>query len=431
MPCFIGMNWFMSIQNPSFFDHNMELIPETSFKSIIKVIGIGGGGSNAVKHMHNLDIKGADLIICNTDSQALASNSVKTKIKLGDQGLGAGTDPEVGRLAAIQSKEKINAVLTQETEMVFITAGMGGGTGTGAAPVVAQLASEKELLTVAVVTAPYSWEGKDKIQYAVNGIDELKNHCDTVLVVMNDKLAQIYEDLPVKQAFAKADDVLAKAVKSVVDVIAKPGDINTDFMDVKKVLKKAGQAMMSSATGSGGERALQAIAEALESPLLNSQEIKGAKRILVTVSTSSEHSLRMSEQKIIIDYLMERVNAQADMVKFGFSTDESLQQDLYLTVIAAGFEHEQNALDGFFLDDTSHYLGQGAGWQAGETLDLDAITENQGMENEEQRFHKLLDQYRLGSLDAKDFAIPTYQRLKVPLYDISRLGQEEWEISYL
>jgi len=421
----------MSIQNPSFFDHNMELIPETSFKSIIKVIGIGGGGSNAVKHMHNLDIKGADLIICNTDSQALASNSVKTKIKLGDQGLGAGTDPEVGRLAAIQSKEKINAVLTQETEMVFITAGMGGGTGTGAAPVVAQLASEKELLTVAVVTAPYSWEGKDKIQYAVNGIDELKNHCDTVLVVMNDKLAQIYEDLPVKQAFAKADDVLAKAVKSVVDVIAKPGDINTDFMDVKKVLKKAGQAMMSSATGSGGERALQAIAEALESPLLNSQEIKGAKRILVTVSTSSEHSLRMSEQKIIIDYLMERVNAQADMVKFGFSTDESLQQDLYLTVIAAGFEHEQNALDGFLLDDTSHYLGQGAGWQAGETLDLDAITENQGMENEEQRFHKLLDQYRLGSLDAKDFAIPTYQRLKVPLYDISRLGQEEWEISYL
>ena len=227
----------MNNSNPSFFDHDMEIVPESSFKSIIKVIGIGGGGSNAVRHMDKLHIKGADLIICNTDSQALASNSVKTKIKLGNQGLGAGTDPEVGRQAAIESKEELSKILTDETEMVFITAGMGGGTGTGAAPVIAQLAREKGLLTVGIVTAPYKWEGKEKINYALKGIEELKTYCDTVLVVMNDKLAEIHKDLALKDAFSKADDVLAKAVKSVVDVIAKPGDVNTDFMDVKKVLK--------------------------------------------------------------------------------------------------------------------------------------------------------------------------------------------------
>ena len=339
----------MSSQNPSFFNHQIEVVPETSFKSIIKVIGIGGGGSNAVKHMDNLKIKGADLIICNTDSQALASNTVRTKIKLGEQGLGAGTDPEVGKQAAQESQEKIKAVLSNETKMVFITAGMGGGTGTGAAPVVAEIARDRDLLTVAVVSFPYNWEGKEKIQYARDGIEELKAYCDTVLVIMNDKISEHYKDLAVKHAFAKADDVLAKAVKSVVDVIAKPGDINTDFMDVKKVLTNAGQAMMSSALGKGEERAKAAIVEALNSPLLNSQEIKGAKRILVTVSTSSEKDLLIWEKDAIIEYLNERIDAQADMVKFGFSTDEELGDDLYLTVIAAGFEQDSSGMDGYVI----------------------------------------------------------------------------------
>lgn len=420
----------MNNQNPSFFDHKMEIVPESSFKSIIKVIGIGGGGSNAVRHMDNMKIKGADLIICNTDSQALASNPVKTKIKLGEQGLGAGTDPEVGKLAALDSIDKINAVLTNGTEMLFITAGMGGGTGTGAAPVVAEIARKRGLLTVAVVTAPYVWEGREKIQYALTGIQELKTYCDTVLVVMNDKLAQIYEKLAVKDAFAKADDVLAKAVKSVVDVIAKPGDINTDFMDVKKVLKNAGQAMMSSALGKGEDRAFQAIAEALESPLLNSQEIKGAKRILVTVSTSSEHALVMSEQNIIIEYLNGRINDQADMVKFGFSTDDELGEDLYLTVIAAGFEHEQNALDDFLFSDTKHYstANKPASLISGATVEFDEFgtTSSAPTESEEVRFQKMVDHYKKGGPDESDFAIPTYQRNQIPLYDLSRIPQDEW-----
>jgi len=423
----------MSIQNPSFFDHNMEFVPETSFKSIIKVIGIGGGGSNAVQHMFKMNIKGADLVVCNTDSQALASNLVKAKVKLGEHGLGAGTDPEVGRKAAEQSIEKVEGILTDDTEMVFITAGMGGGTGTGAAPVIAELASKKGLLTVAVVTAPYSWEGKDKIKYATNGIEELKEHCDTVLVVMNDKLAQIHQDLPVKMAFAKADDVLAKAVKSVVDVIAKPGEINTDFMDVKKVLKKAGQAMMSSATGTGENRALNAIQEALESPLLNAQEIKGAKRILVTVSTSNENSLRMSEQSAIIDFLMQRVNEQADMVKFGVSTDDTLGEDLYLTVIAAAFEHSHNAMDEYFKTDTSNYETGSSNISSGQTIDLDdlGITASTYIENEEVRFEKMIENYEVDGFKSADFNIPTYQRFKIPLYDISKIPQEEWEESEL
>ncbi len=411
------------IESNPFFAHNMEIVPESSFKSIIKVIGVGGGGSNAVRHMSTLDIKGADLIVCNTDSQALASNPVTNKIKLGEQGLGAGTDPEVGKKAAIQSKEKIEAIMTEETQMVFLTAGMGGGTGTGAAPVIAEIAANRGMLTVAVVTAPYTWEGSDKIQFARNGIEELKKYSDTVLVVLNDKLAQLYEDLPVLQAFQKADDVLAKAVKSVVDVIAKPGNINTDFMDVKKVLTKAGQALMSSATGSGSDRALSAISQALDSPLLNSQEIKGAKRILITVSTSTNNSLRMSEQNIIIDYVMKRVNAQANMVKFGFSSDESLGEDLYLTIIAAGFENEFNTYDLFFPNSNNSW-----GQEISEEI-LYGGSDKTTTESDETKFAKMVDAYFNNSILDNEITIPTFQRNKIDLVDITRLPKDKWKIS--
>ncbi len=424
----------MNSTNPSFYEHDMEMIPENTFKSIIKVVGIGGGGSNAVKHMQEMEIKGADLVICNTDSQALASNPVTTKIKLGQQGLGAGTDPEVGRLAALESREKILNVLSNETQMVFITAGMGGGTGTGAAPVIAEIAREKNLLTVAVVTAPYNWEGRDKIQYALNGVESLKRFCDTVIVVMNDKLAEHYENLPMSDAFSKADDVLAKAVKSVVDVIAKPGDINTDFMDVKKVLTNAGKAMMSSAHGEGENRAYQAIAEALTSPLLNSQQIKGAKRILVTVSTASAHPLLMKEQNIIINYLNERIHKQADMVKFGFSTDEDLGQSLYLTVIAAGFEHEGDEFGGYFETSDSSYevvddLGQRE-FTPGSTITLDTESGNNPM-SEEERFNYLVDLYANGGPSETEFEVPTYRRNAVKLYALDRLPEDEWVTSDL
>lgn len=422
----------MSSQNPSFFDHQIEVVPETSFKSIIKVIGVGGGGSNAVKHMDNLKIKGADLIICNTDSQALASNSVKIKIKLGEQGLGAGTDPEVGKQAAQESKEKIKAVLNEETKMVFITAGMGGGTGTGAAPVVAEIARERDLLTVAVVSFPYNWEGKEKIQYAREGIEELKTYCDTVLVIMNDKISEHYKDLAVKHAFAKADDVLAKAVKSVVDVIAKPGDINTDFMDVKKVLRKAGQAMMSSALGVGEGRAKAAIMEALNSPLLNSQEIKGAKRILVTVSTSSAKDLLTWEKNAIIEYLNERIDEQADMVKFGFSTDEDLGDDLYLTVIAAGYEQDSSGMDGgmrkVVKKSTPVYLNPG------DSIELDGELESSSVsaaDSDDARFAQMVEKFKNGAMSEAEFKIPTFKRTEVGLYDISTMPEKAWQTTDL
>ncbi len=422
----------MSSQNPSFFDHQIEVVPETSFKSIIKVIGIGGGGSNAVKHMDNLKIKGADLIICNTDSQALASNSVKTKIKLGEQGLGAGTDPEVGKQAAQESQEKIKAVLSNETKMVFITAGMGGGTGTGAAPVVAEIARDRDLLTVAVVSFPYNWEGKEKIQYARDGIEELKTYCDTVLVIMNDKISEHYKDLAVKHAFAKADDVLAKAVKSVVDVIAKPGDINTDFMDVKKVLTNAGQAMMSSALGKGDERAKAAIIEALNSPLLNSQEIKGAKRILVTVSTSSTKDLLIWEKDAIIEYLNERIDAQADMVKFGFSTDEDLGDDLYLTVIAAGYEQDSSGMDGgmrkIVKKASPVFLNPGDSIELDGELDSSSIS---AADSDDARFAQMVEKFKNGAMSDAEFKIPTFKRTEVGLYDISTMPEKAWQTTHL
>lgn len=422
----------MSNQNPSFFNHQIEVVPETSFKSIIKVIGIGGGGSNAVKHMDNLKIKGADLIICNTDSQALASNSVRTKIKLGEQGLGAGTDPEVGKQAAVESQEKIKAVLSNETKMVFITAGMGGGTGTGAAPVVAEIARDRDLLTVAVVSFPYNWEGKEKIQYARDGIEELKSYCDTVLVIMNDKISEHYKDLAVKHAFAKADDVLAKAVKSVVDVIAKPGDINTDFMDVKKVLTNAGQAMMSSALGKGEERAKAAIVEALNSPLLNSQEIKGAKRILVTVSTSSEKDLLIWEKDAIIEYLNERIDAQADMVKFGFSTDEELGDDLYLTVIAAGFEQDSSGMDGGMRKVVKK--ASPVFLNPGDSVELDGEIDSftpASADSEEARFALMIEKFKNGSVSESEFKIPTFKRTEVGLFDISTMPEKAWQTTDL
>ena len=422
----------MSSQNPSFFNHQIEVVPETSFKSIIKVIGIGGGGSNAVKHMDNLNIKGADLIICNTDSQALASNTVRTKIKLGEQGLGAGTDPEVGKQAAQESQEKIKAVLSNETKMVFITAGMGGGTGTGAAPVVAEIARDRDLLTVAVVSFPYNWEGKEKIQYARDGIEELKAYCDTVLVIMNDKISEHYKDLAVKHAFAKADDVLAKAVKSVVDVIAKPGDINTDFMDVKKVLTNAGQAMMSSALGKGEERAKAAIVEALNSPLLNSQEIKGAKRILVTVSTSSEKDLLIWEKDAIIEYLNERIDAQADMVKFGFSTDEELGDDLYLTVIAAGFEQDSSGMDGGMRKVVKKAAP--VFLNPGDSVELDGELETTApaaADSEEARFALMIEKFKNGNVSDAEFKVPTYKRTEVGLYDITTMPEKAWQTTDL
>lgn len=312
--------------------------------TIIKVVGVGGMGGNAVKHMFNMGMRDVNFAVCNTDRQALMSNPVPTKLQLGD-GLGAGTEAKAGEDAARASIEEIRNLLAPPTKMVFITAGMGGGTGTGAAPVVAEVAREMGLLTVAVVTAPYWYEGTDKKEQAREGIEKLKKSCDTVLVVLNDKLAELYSDLTWTEAYAHADDVLANAVKSIAEIITTQGDINADFADVKKVLEGAGQSVMGSAEAAGEERALKAIEAALNSPLLNDHDIRGAKRILLTISSSREHAMRLREQMAISEHVARKIQAEAKMFKFGAITDKNLGESLRVTIIAAGFDGTNTLLD--------------------------------------------------------------------------------------
>ncbi|GAB3705328.1 hypothetical protein GCM10027592_37680 [Spirosoma flavus] len=304
---------------------------------IIKVVGVGGMGGNAVKHMDKMKMQDVSFAVCNTDRQALMNNPVKTKLQLGD-GLGAGTDWKEGEKAARDSIEEIENLLASPTKMVFITAGMGGGTGTGAAPVVAEVARKMGLLTVAVVTAPYWYEGTDKKEQAREGIEKLKDSCDTVLVVLNDKLAELYSELTWTEAYAHADDVLANAVKSIAEIITTQGDINADFADVKKVLEGAGQSVMGSAEAAGEDRALRAIESALNSPLLNDHDIRGAKRILLTISSSKQHAMLLKEQMAISEHVSKKIQSEAKMFKFGAITDDTLGDKLRVTIIAAGFD---------------------------------------------------------------------------------------------
>lgn len=308
---------------------------------IIKVVGVGGGGGNAVNHMKVMGVNGVDFVVCNTDRQALLNSPINLKLQLGAEltkGLGAGTDPEIGKRAAEENVDDIRALLGEPTQMVFITAGMGGGTGTGAAPVIAKVAREMGLLTIAVVTAPFEFEGTEKLAQAQAGIDELKEHCDTVLVVLNDKLAEIYGDLPLRKAFAKADDVLANAVKSIAEMITIRGDINVDFMDVKRVLNRAGQAVMGSADAEGTGRAVQAIEESLTSPLLNDRDISGAKRILLTMASSTDYETTMNEQKAITSFIQGKIGKKAMLFKHGAIINDDLGTKLRVTIIAAGFD---------------------------------------------------------------------------------------------
>jgi len=290
------------------FDHGYEYVMENSKHSedapIIKVIGVGGGGSNAVNHMHVKGIKDVGFVVCNTDKQALMRSTIENKIQLGAdllKGLGAGTDSATGRKAAEESIEYIRQLMQPPTQMVFITAGMGGGTGTGAAPVIAQVAKEMGMLTVAVVTAPYSHEGRSKKNQALEGINALKKHCDTVLVILNDELAKLYGKLPILRAYEHADNILSNAVKSIAEIITVHGSVNSDFMDVKKVLENAGTSVMSSASASGENRAELAIEAALNSPLLNNRDIRGAQKILITLasSTDEEYMATLDEQMAI------------------------------------------------------------------------------------------------------------------------------------
>jgi len=314
--------------------------------SIIKVIGVGGGGGNAVNHMYLSGITGVDFIICNTDAQALESSPIPNKVQLGaslTEGMGAGSIPEVGKNSAIENIDDIKAMLGSTTKMLFITAGMGGGTGTGASPIIAKAAKELDILTVAIITTPFSFEGKRRRLQADEGMEELKKYVDSYLVISNDRLREIFGNLTLGSAFGQADDILTTAAKGIAEIITVPGYINVDFKDVRTVMKDSGVAIMGSFAAEGEDRALQAVEGALASPLLKDNEIEGARYILLNIS-SGLREVTMDEVSIITDYIQEKAGLSADLI-WGNCTDESLSDKLSVTIIATGFQTSEERVN--------------------------------------------------------------------------------------
>ena len=310
-------------------------------KSIIKVIGVGGGGSNAVNHMYQQGIRGVEFVICNTDSQALQTSPVPNKIQLGKTltfGRGAGNEPEKGRDSALESIEDIRRFLGDNTKMVFLTAGMGGGTGTGAAPVIAEVATELGILTVGIVTLPFSFEGQKRWNQAVEGISLLKDSVDALLVIHNDRLRDIYGDQKLSVAFGHADNVLAMAAKGIAEIITVHGYVNVDFADVRTVMERSGVAIMGSGIAEGENRAYEAISKALISPLLNNNNLKGARNILLNI-TSGKQEVLMDEITEIMDFIQHCTKIQSDII-WGNTVDESLGNSLSVTIVATGLESE-------------------------------------------------------------------------------------------
>ena len=308
--------------------------PQDSPK-IIKVIGVGGGGGNAVNHMYKEGIHDVTFVLCNTDHQALADSPVPVKLQLGKEGLGAGNRPARAREAAEESLESIKSMLNDGTKMVFITAGMGGGTGTGAAPIIAKTAKEMDILTIGIVTIPFRWEGDKKIDQALDGVEEISKHVDALLVINNEKLSEIYNDLSVDDAFDREDDTLSIAAKSISEIITLHGKVNLDFNDVKTVLKDGGVAIMSTGYGEGEGRVSAAIQNAQHSPLLNNNNIFDSKKVLLNVSYSSQHKLMMNEMDEVKEF-MNRFSRDFE-TKFGIAIDDSLGDQVKITLLATGF----------------------------------------------------------------------------------------------
>jgi len=311
-------------------------------QSIIKVIGVGGGGSNAVNHMFEQGIVGVDFAICNTDAQAMNISEVPVKIQLGPNltdGRGAGSKPEVGEKAALESIDDVASFLKLNTKMLFITAGMGGGTGTGAAPVIAQLAKEMGILTVGIVTVPFKFEGRQRCRFATDGVDKLKENVDALIVISNNKLREIYGNLELSRAFANADNILTTAAKGIAEIITVPGIVNVDFEDVNTVMRNSGVAIMGSAVAEGENRARKAIDMALNSPLLEDSDIRGAKQILLNVR-SGEREVTMDEICTITDYIQEQAGEDSNLI-WGNCVDDNLGDKLCVTLIATGFEENE------------------------------------------------------------------------------------------
>ncbi len=326
--------------------NTMEFDLPKEQSSIIKVIGVGGGGCNAVNHMFQQGIKDVNFVICNTDAQALDTSPVPNKIQLGPgltKGRGAGSHPSTGKDATMESLKDVKDLLEKNTEMVFVTAGMGGGTGTGGAPVIARTAKDQGILTIGIITMPFGFEGKRRRQQAEQGLKEMRDNVDAILIISNDKLREIYGNLEFNAAFAKADDILASAAKGIAEIITVPGYVNVDFEDVKTVLRNSGLAIMGSARASGENRALEAVKNALASPLLNDSDISGATNILLNISSGAKPVL-MDEISEITEFVQEAAGNDCDII-WGNCSDSALEDDILVTLIATGFETEKERND--------------------------------------------------------------------------------------
>ena len=367
------------------FDNNIELAPTdwVTADSIIKVIGVGGGGCNAVNYMYNQRIEGCTFVVCNTDSQALEKCDVPIKIQLGE-GLGAGTNPTEGRNAALNSQDEIAAkVLDNNTDMLFITAGMGGGTGTGAAPVIAAMAKKKGILTVGVVTIPFRNQGNETMSKAIDGINELEKNVDSLLIIDNEKLFDFYGDLLLQEAFPKADEVLATAVRGITEIIKKRGYINVDFKDVKTMMKNSGMALMGCGTGTGENRIEDAVRNALESPLLNDFDLTTAKNVLVNITVGMNESGMTMKELGQVSELIKEYTGKANNFKSGivYEEDPEFGDRVNITVIATGFRMSMllpmNDLGNIIMIDSDY------------TYDKESLAAENGIELPETRSQKI------------------------------------------
>jgi len=343
------------------FNLNLEFDLEKNKSNVIKVIGVGGGGGNAVNYMYQKGINEVDFVVINTDAQDLSKSPIPIKIQIGKsltEGLGAGANPEIGEKAALEDLAAIKKVLEDNTKMIFITAGMGGGTGTGAAPIIAKLAKEMGILTVGIVTSPFNYEGRKRNIYAQKGIENLRDYVDSLIIINNNKLREIYGNLAYKQAFAKSDEVLASAATSIAEVITRNYTMNVDFKDVNTVLENSGTAIMGSATASGENRASEVIMKALDSPLLNDNKITGAKNVLLLIlSGNGKNEITIDEIGEINDYIQKEAGNSADVI-MGIGEDETLGEAISVTIVATGFnENQQDLIANAEPDKIVHVLG--------------------------------------------------------------------------
>lgn len=405
--------------------------------SIIKVIGVGGGGGNAVNNMYKQGIHDVSFVVCNTDAQALKDSPVPERLQLGSEGLGAGNRPEKARLAAEESIDDIKAMLSDGTKMDFITAGMGGGTGTGAAPVIAQVSKELGILTVGIVTIPFKFEGNKKIDQALDGVDEMAKHVDALLVINNERLRKVYPDLSLLNGFAKADDTLSVAAKSIAEIITVRGLINLDFNDVRTVLKDGGVAIMSTGFGEGEGRVRKAIEDALNSPLLNDNDVYNSQRILLSIAFSSENGtdgLAMEEMNEINDF-MSRFGSKFEL-KWGIAIDNTLEKKVKITILATGF-----GLDD--LEDVASYHSRLDKARAKEEAQKKAEQEEADAERSNRRDQYYRDNgdkltkarphiylFSQDDLDNEDVileveSIPTFNRTKPMLNEIKKKSAPE------